>query len=99
MPIAAMARARAMRANPFPRFVTDDVMCYHSPKRRETRKPLPGTEAACYFTLKSSLCIGAIDGSRQRLLDRSPRIAKGRSIRAGGTRRGEARHGERDNLL
>jgi hypothetical protein len=26
-----MARARAMRANPFPGFVSDDPMCYHSP--------------------------------------------------------------------
>src|SRR6185295_15699162 len=56
MPIAAIARARAMRANAFPGFVTDDVMCYHSPNRRETRKPLPGTEAAYYFITRSSLC-------------------------------------------
>jgi hypothetical protein len=40
----------------------------------KTRKPLPGTKAAYYFITRSSLCIGAIDGSRQRLLDRSPKV-------------------------
>ena len=36
---APMARAREMRANAFPGFVSDDAMCSHSPNRRETRKP------------------------------------------------------------
>jgi hypothetical protein len=40
-----MARARAMRANAFPGFVTDDVMCDHSQPGVKTRKPLPGPEA------------------------------------------------------
>src|SRR2546426_8097198 len=43
----------------------------------KTRKPLPGTEAAYYFITRSSLCIGAIDGSRQRLLDRSLKSREG----------------------
>jgi Transposase DDE domain len=37
-------------------------------------------EAAYYFIIESSLCIGAIDGSRQRLLDRSPKVAMCRVI-------------------
>jgi hypothetical protein len=40
-----MTKARAMRANAFPGFVTDDVMYYHSSNRREKRKLLPGSEA------------------------------------------------------
>src|SRR6266542_7158663 len=63
MPIAAMARARAMRANAFPGFVTDDVMCYHSPNRRENAEAAAWYRGAYYFITRSSLCIGAIDGS------------------------------------
>src|SRR6185295_18394912 len=49
MPIAAMARARAMRANAFPGFVTDDVMCYRSPNRREN------ADAAAWYRSRALL--------------------------------------------
>ena len=45
-----------MRANAFPGFVTDDVMCYQSPTG--VKKPLPVTEAVLLYNKKFSVATG-----------------------------------------
>src|SRR5439155_27136107 len=72
---------------------------YHSPNRPEN------AEAAAWYRGRALLYNKKFSVYRSnRLLapasSRSvPKIAKGRSIRARGTRRGEVRHDERDKLL